>query len=90
MVILRLVDLALANLDTLNTGSSSHGTYYMAGLAYWANTSRIFAVDKPVRVKSFSIDVDEGGNGSIEDTGTSRHQTAKQSVISGSQVRRFP
>lgn len=57
----------LANLDTLNTGSSSHGTYYMAGLAYWANTSDI-RLDKPVRVKSFSIDVDEGGNGSIEDT----------------------
>lgn len=57
----------LANLDTLNTGSGSHGTYYMAGLAYWANTSDI-RLDKPVRVKSFSIDVDEGGNGSIEDT----------------------
>lgn len=56
----------LSALDTKNTGAGT-GTYYMAGMAYWANTNDI-RLDKPVRVKTFSIDVDEGGNGSIEDT----------------------
>lgn len=57
----------LANLDTLDTGAGGHGTYYMAGLAYWAHTNDI-RLDKPVRVtKTYAIDVDEGGNGSIED-----------------------
>ncbi|HJW57916.1 MAG TPA: PilC/PilY family type IV pilus protein, partial [Burkholderiaceae bacterium] len=57
----------LAGLETIDTGSGGHGTYYMSGLAYWANTSDI-RLDKPVRVKTFAIDVDEGGNGSYEDT----------------------
>jgi type IV pilus assembly protein PilY1 len=56
----------LTALDTKNTGAGT-GTYYMAGMAYWANTNDI-RLDKPVRVKSFSIDVDEGGNGAIDDT----------------------
>ncbi|WP_151637333.1 pilus assembly protein [Noviherbaspirillum aerium] len=55
----------LAGLDTRDSGASGHGTYYMAGLAYWANTSDI-RLDKPVRVKTFAIDVDEGGNGLID------------------------
>lgn len=55
----------LANLQNLDTGSSGHGTYYMTGLAYWANTHDI-RLDKPVRVKTFSIDVDEGGNGLVD------------------------
>jgi type IV pilus assembly protein PilY1 len=57
----------LTNLDTISNTGAGTGTYYMAGLAYWANTNDI-RLDKPVRVKTFSIDVDEGGNGSIEDT----------------------
>jgi type IV pilus assembly protein PilY1 len=57
----------LANLSTMDTGSVGHGTYYLAGLAYWANTNDI-RLDKPVRVKTFSIDVDEGGDGTIEDS----------------------
>lgn len=56
----------LTSLDTVNTGAGT-GTYYMAGVAYWANTNDI-RIDKPVRVKTFAIDVDEGGNGSMEDT----------------------
>lgn len=56
----------LTSLDTVNTGAGT-GTYYMAGVAYWANTNPI-RLDKPVKVKTFSIDVDEGGNGSIDDT----------------------
>ncbi|HEV2609430.1 MAG TPA: PilC/PilY family type IV pilus protein [Noviherbaspirillum sp.] len=55
----------LTNLDNRDTGASGHGTYYMAGLAYWANTNDI-RLDKPVRVKTFAIDVDEGGNGQID------------------------
>lgn len=55
----------LALLDKLDTGAGGHGTYYMAGLAYWANTNDI-RLDKPTRVKTFAIDVDEGGNGLID------------------------
>lgn len=44
-----------AAVDTGSTG----GSYYMAGLAYWANTQS-FRTDLPkARVKSFSIDVNE-------------------------------
>ena len=55
----------LTNLHTAN-GGSTDGTYFMAGMAYWANTNNIRA-DMPVRVKTFSIDVDEGGDGKIDD-----------------------
>ncbi len=56
---------SLADLHAKDTGSGGHGTYYMAGLAYWANTNDI-RVDKPTRVKTFAIDVDEGGNGLVD------------------------
>lgn len=56
---------ALAGLENIDTGSASHGTYYMAGLAYWANTNNI-RLDKPVRVQTYTIDVDEGGNGLVD------------------------
>jgi type IV pilus assembly protein PilY1 len=62
-------------LDTKATGSTS-SAYYWAGAAYWANTQPIRldtkTVDgnvqnmKDIRVKTFTIDVDEGGNGSID------------------------
>nr|WP_274381722.1 hypothetical protein [Noviherbaspirillum saxi] len=55
----------LSSLEAKDTGASGHGTYYMAGLAYWANTNDI-RVDKPTRVKTFAIDVDEGGNGLVD------------------------
>ncbi|WP_158590439.1 pilus assembly protein [Noviherbaspirillum cavernae] len=55
----------LAQLAVKDTGSGGHGTYYMAGLAYWANTHDI-RLDKRTRVKTFTIDVDEGGNGLID------------------------
>jgi type IV pilus assembly protein PilY1 len=57
----------LSNMSTANTGSSG-GTFYMAGTAYWANTNDI-RLDKPVRVKTYAIDVDENGNGSIDNAG---------------------
>jgi type IV pilus assembly protein PilY1 len=61
-------------LDTKATGSGGHSAYYWAGAAYWANTQAIrrdvkdSLSMKDIRVKSFVIDVDEGGNGDIEDT----------------------
>jgi type IV pilus assembly protein PilY1 len=64
-----------ANLGTKSTGASS-SAYYWAGAAYWANTQPIRkdikTADgraqnmKDIRVKTFTIDVDEGGNGSID------------------------
>ncbi|MGH8806962.1 MAG: pilus assembly protein PilY, partial [Noviherbaspirillum sp.] len=59
-------NVGMTDLHNKDTGSGGHGTYYMAGLAYWANTNDIRS-DKPVRVKTFAIDVDEGGNGQIDD-----------------------
>lgn len=69
---------AVSNNTTLQskaTGSQS-SAYYWAGAAYWANTQPIredsITVDdkvqslKDIRVKTFTIDVDEGGNGSID------------------------
>lgn len=55
----------LTGLHTRTDAGASYGTYNMAGLAYWANTHDI-RLDKPTRVKTFMIDVDEGGNGSME------------------------
>lgn len=58
-------DTALANLQTLDTGSGDHGTYYMAGTAYWAATSAFRPNMPNLRVTTFSIDVDEGGDGTV-------------------------
>ena len=61
------------NLHSKKTGSTN-AAYYWSGAAYWANTQPIrFDTKgsqsmKDVRVKTFAIDVDEGGNGDIEDT----------------------
>lgn len=44
---------------------SDSASYLYAGIAYWANTQKI-RPDKPkARVRTFVIDVDEGGNGSL-------------------------
>jgi len=63
------------NLSTKATGSQS-SAYYWAGAAYWANTQPIREDSitlgektqslRDIRVKTFTIDVDEGGNGSID------------------------
>lgn len=60
---------SLSNMSTADVGSGDHGTYYMAGAAYWAHTNDI-RLDKPTRVKTFSIDVDENGDGTIDGGGT--------------------
>lgn len=62
-------------LESKSTGSQS-SAYYWAGAAYWANTQPIredsLTVNgktqslKDIRVKTFTIDVDEGGNGLID------------------------
>jgi type IV pilus assembly protein PilY1 len=66
---------ANSGLDTKVTGSQG-SAYYWAGAAYWANTQPIrydsITVNgktqslSAIRVKTFTIDVDEGGNGSID------------------------
>ncbi|HEV7813646.1 MAG TPA: PilC/PilY family type IV pilus protein [Janthinobacterium sp.] len=62
----------LAALELQNTGDAGRGSYYMAGLAYWAHTAPLRA-DQPARVDNYRvdnyvIDLDFGGNGSIEDS----------------------
>lgn len=48
----------LSNAASANTGAGT-GSYYMAGLAYWANTQS-FRTDLPKgRIKTYSIDVNE-------------------------------
>ena len=42
---------------------------------------------KDIRVKTFTIDVDEYGNGSIEDDNTRGIRRAGQQLLSGRQVR---
>ena len=69
------VTAANTTLESKATGSNS-SAYYWAGAAYWANTQPIredsITVDgkaqslKDIRVKTFTIDVDEGGNGLID------------------------
>jgi type IV pilus assembly protein PilY1 len=48
----------LANAATLATGSTG-GSYYMAGMAYWANTQSFRTDFTKARITSFSIDVNE-------------------------------
>lgn len=52
------------NMASLNTGSDS-GSLAWAGLAYWANTQTIRNDHPDLRVKTYAIDVDEGGDGTI-------------------------
>jgi len=60
---------ANTNLDTKATGAD-RASYLYAGVAYWANTHAI-RPDKPqARVRTFVIDVDENGNGDINNTRT--------------------
>ncbi|MBE2262826.1 MAG: hypothetical protein IAE92_08785 [Burkholderiaceae bacterium] len=60
------------NLEGKCTGATCAG-YYWAGAAYWANTQPIRLDSKggqsmkDIRVKTFTIDVDEYGSGTIED-----------------------
>ncbi|TPG26959.1 pilus assembly protein [Variovorax guangxiensis] len=53
-----------SNIATLHTGSDQ-GSLGWAGLAYWANTQKIGEDYPDVRVKTYTVDVDEGGDGTI-------------------------
>ncbi|MET3134632.1 type IV pilus assembly protein PilY1 [Oxalobacteraceae bacterium GrIS 1.11] len=57
----------LRDLATQDTGQAGRGTYYVAGLAYWAHTNAIRA-DRPVRVDNAVLDLDWGGNGALADS----------------------
>ncbi|XAH21727.1 PilC/PilY family type IV pilus protein [Xylophilus sp. GW821-FHT01B05] len=69
----------LANIDTASTGASD-AAYYMAGMAYWANTHDIRGTDwseatkrRPgMRVSTYVLDVNENGRDSVKNT---RRQT---------------
>jgi len=46
--------------STLSVEGAATGSYYMAGLAYWANTQR-YRTDLPkARIKTYAIDVNQG------------------------------
>ncbi len=49
----------------LAPGGCCDGSFYIAGLSYWANTQQMRA-DKPrIRAKTYVINVDENGNGTV-------------------------
>jgi type IV pilus assembly protein PilY1 len=57
---------AAASLGSARAGYDN-GSFYIAGLSYWANTQQIRA-DKPlIRVKTYVVNVDEIGNGTVKD-----------------------
>jgi type IV pilus assembly protein PilY1 len=49
---------ALANAATMDTGATG-GSYYLAGMAYWANTQSIRPDVPKARVTTYAIDVNE-------------------------------
>jgi type IV pilus assembly protein PilY1 len=49
---------SLSAMATMDTGATG-GSYYMAGLSYWANTQTFNTSHPKARVKTFSIDVNE-------------------------------
>ncbi|MGJ7541796.1 pilus assembly protein [Variovorax sp. LT1R16] len=52
------------NMATLGTGASA-GSLGWAGLAYWAHTQQIRSDHPALRVKTYTIDVDERGDGTL-------------------------
>lgn len=56
---------SLVDAATMDTGATG-GSYYMAGLAYWANTQS-FRTDLPkARITSYSIDVNENRSSDVD------------------------
>lgn len=49
---------SLSAMATMNTGATG-GSYYLAGLAYWANTQTFNSSHPKARVKTYAIDVNE-------------------------------
>jgi len=56
--------IASSNFSSLETGAD-RGSLGWAALAYWANTQKIRDDHPAVRVKTFTIDVNEGGDGTV-------------------------
>lgn len=56
--------LGSSNIANAETGAD-RGSFGMAGLAYWANTQKIRDDFPDVRVQTFGIDLDAGGQGAI-------------------------
>lgn len=67
-----------ANMATLNVGHDQ-GSLGWAGLAYWANTQKIRDDYPDVRVKTYTIDVDDAGSGTVQEKqrGSSFYLAAK-------------
>ena len=55
---------ALADAAAIEAGATG-GSYYMAGMAYWANTQSYRSDIPKARVKSYSIDVNERNQSSV-------------------------
>ena len=76
----------LANLDMQLTGDQQGGgfesSYYLAGLAYWANTSQLRTDGKTgISAQTYVIDVDEYGNGMPTDANPRRWTHPRDSQL---------
>lgn len=69
---------SLSDLQNKDAGTSGRGTYYMSGLAYWANVQDI-RYSKPGRVKTYVLDLDAGGNGQLD--GSARIPAPRESQL---------
>ena len=58
---------ALAGLALQNTGQDGLGSYYLAGLAYWAHTTPI-RPGQTVYTDNYVVDLDLDGNGTADDS----------------------
>ena len=59
----------LSGLSGQKTGAgNTEASYYLAGLAHWANVSELRKDKKGINAQTFVIDVDEYGNGVIDDS----------------------
>ncbi|MCR8961065.1 PilC/PilY family type IV pilus protein [Variovorax sp. S2] len=56
--------LTASTIAAAETGADK-GSFGMAGLAYWANTQKIRADYPDVRVQTFGVDLDAGGQGAV-------------------------
>lgn len=57
----------LAGLESQQIGEGGRGSYYAAGLAYWAHVNPV-RPDKAFKLENIVIDLDAGGNGDARDS----------------------
>ncbi|HAT31676.1 MAG TPA: pilus assembly protein PilY [Janthinobacterium sp.] len=75
----------LRGLERQDTGAAGRGTYYIAGLAYWAHTNAIRA-DGAARVDNYVIDLDPGagaGAGALDPRDRQLYLAAKYGGFDG-------